>query len=239
MKIALGTITALVLGLACGQTHAGTYVVNNGSVSIDVANRQMSRITIRGDKIASVHEMDDPQGPTLLVQKDDQTGDMYVGFDKDAAGRTYSAFLTLQSGDTFQMLLHPSEILAANVEIVPENKKSEANTGPSNLKSPGYSEALVAFEKVMFLHQPTDGVLFTASDSKPEDTPNLTIRTIGFYKAEGIEGIELDITNHSTAPQELKCESFLVKHVLACGISNEMLEAGQNARVYIVQEIAR
>ncbi|UDF05767.1 type-F conjugative transfer system secretin TraK [Asticcacaulis sp. AND118] len=54
--------------------------------------------------------------------------------------------------------------------------------------------------------------------------------------AEGIRGMVLHFRNTSTTPQTLSADGFLVRQVLAVGITDELLSPGEDARVYIVEE---
>lgn len=228
---------APVFGLTCFASLACAEVISvkGGTVSIDVSATQMSRLLVQGEKITAVRSLDDPSGPQLLVQNDPATGDVFVGFDGDTAGRTFSLFVTTDQGETVQVLLHPGDGAARTIELVPEIKAT-AQTGSASLKVNGYAETVTAFMKLMFNSQVTDGVTYTPVDDEGETTAHLKIRTVGYYRAAGIRGIVLYVTNRDTVPQDLKAEQFLVKHVIAAGVSHEMLKPGDSARVYIAEE---
>ena len=230
-------LTLPFFGLACFSSlaRADTLQVKGGTVSVDVAAQQMSRILVKGEKITAVRSLDDPSGPQVLVQNDATTGDVFVGFDGDTAGRTFSLFVTTDTGETLQVLLHPGEGAAKTIELVPE-LKATAQPGAVSLKANGYAETIAAFMKLMFNSQVADGVTYTPVDDKGETTAHLNIRTVGYYHAAGIRGIVLYVTNRDTVPQALKAEQFLVKHVIAAGVSNEMLKPGDSAQVYIAEE---
>ncbi len=227
---------AVGLAASAPMALADPAAVKNGSVSVDVSASQMSRLFVRDDKIVAIRSMSDPNGPQLITQSDSTTGDVYVGFDGDAVGRTYSVFLTTASGEVVQALLHPTNIDPSSVEILEERHKSAQNSAPGVAKSNGYTETIVAFEKVMFNGLPVDGVTYRPVSDQGTDTKHFRIRTVGFYHVDGLTGTVLSITNHSTVPQELTSEQFLVKNVLAAGVTNEIVQPGQEALVYIVEE---
>lgn len=215
---------------------ADTVTAKGGSVSIDVSSKQMSRIFVRDDKIIAARSLDDPNGPQLITQSDANTGDLYVGFDADAVGRTYSLFLTTQSGEVIQVLLKPTDIDPSSVEILEEHHRSQQTTAPGVNKANGYAETIVAFEKLMFNGQTTDGVTYRPIQDKGQETRHFLVRTVGYYHTDGLTGTVLSLTNHTTVPQELAPEQFLVRHVLAAGVSNEMVQPGEEVKVYIVEE---
>lgn len=134
------------------------------------------------------------------------------------------------------MLLRPTNIDPSSVEILEEHHKSAANSAPNVAKANGYTETVVSFEKVMFNGAPVEGISYRPISDNGQDTKHFRIRTVGFYHAEGLTGTVLSLTNHSTVPQQLTSEQFLVKNVLAAGVTQEIVQPGQEAFVYIVEE---
>ncbi len=213
---------------------ADTVPVKGGTASVDVSATQMSRLLVQGEKITSVRSLDDPNGPQVLIQNDAATGDVFIGFDGDTSGRTFSLFVTTDGGETAQVLLHPGDGPAKTIELVPETKA--ASRAAPMLRTNGYSETVTAFMKLMFNDQVTEGVTYEPASERPSEVNHLSVRTLGYYHAAGLRGIVLAITNRDTAPRALPAEQFLVRHVMAAGVSNELLEAGDTARVYIEEE---
>ena len=219
---------------AAQEVSAEVVKAKAGIASVDLSATQMSRIVVQGGKIVSVKSLDDPSGPQLLVQNDASSGDVYVGFDGETAGRTFSAFLTTEEGDTVQLLLHPGDGPARTVEIALESRMM-AQVSPA-LRSPGYSETVAAFLKLMFNGQVAEGVSYEPRQDNGRTADRLLIRTLGYYHTAGLRGIVLLVTNKDSIPQTLNPEQFLVSHVVAAGISNELLQPGESARVYIAEE---
>jgi conjugal transfer pilus assembly protein TraK len=215
--------------------HADPLKVKSGSVDVDLSATQMSRVIVKGEKITAVRALDDPTGPQVLTQNDPATGDLFVGFDGDTAGRTFSVFVTTDQGETVQLLLHPGDGAARTIEIVPEGKVVERATA-AGLRSNGYAETVTAFMKLMFNNQVTDGVSYSAADDKGQVSDRLNVRTVGYFKAAGLRGIVLFITNRDSVPRTVKAEQFLVAHVIAAGVSNELLGPGASTYVYIEEE---
>lgn len=225
---------AVAAMLAGSPALADTVAVKGGTASVDISATQMSRLLVQGEKITSVRSLDDPNGPQVLIQNDAATGDVFLGFDGDTTGRTFSIFVTTDGGETAQILLHPGDGPAKTIELVPETKAT-ARPAPM-LRTSGYSETVTAFMKLMFNDQLTDGVTYEPATERPSEVNHLAIRTLGYYHAAGLRGIVLSITNRDTVPHALPAEQFLVRHVIAAGVSNELLEAGDTARVYIEEE---
>ena len=219
---------------AAQEVSAEVVKAKAGIASVDLSATQMSRIVVQGEKIVSVKSLDDPSGPQLLVQNDASSGDVYVGFDGETAGRTFSAFLTTEEGDTVQLLLHPGDGPARTVEIALESRMM-AQVGPA-LRSAGYSETVAAFLKLMFNGQVAEGVSYEPGQDNGRTADRLLIRTLGYYHTAGLRGIVLLVTNKDSIPRPLNPEQFLVAHVVAAGISNELLQPGESARVYIAEE---
>lgn len=225
----------LLVALAAAQEVSAEVVkAKAGVVSVDLSATQMSRIVVQGEKIVSVRSLDDPSGPQLLVQNDANSGDVFVGFDGETVGRTFSAFLTTEKGETVQLLLHPGDGPARTIEIALETRMA-AQAG-STLRTAGYSETITAFLKLMFNGQVAEGVSYEPGQDNGRTADRLLIRTLGYYHAAGLRGIVLLVTNKDSVPRTLSPEQFLVAHVVAVGVSNELLQPGESARVYIGEE---
>ena len=221
------------VALAGSAAFAETVSVKGGTVTAEVSAQDMSRLVVQGEKITAIRTMDDPSGPRLLVQNDAASGDAFVGFDGVTAGRTFSLFLTTDAGETIQVLFHPGDGAAKTVELVPERKVASV---ASPIATSGYAETVVAFLKLMFNGQDSDGVTYTPADDKGKVSGKFFLRTIGYYSADGMRGFILAVTNRDTVPQALKAEQFMVKQVMAVGVSDELLQPGETAQVYVAEE---
>src|ERR1700676_4660197 len=95
--------------LAVQTASAAPVLVHDGQFEADVSARNITRIAIAGEKVATVRKADEPQGPKMSVDVDAATGDVFVEFDGDVVGRTFTAFLTTQSGRTVEAVLSPRD----------------------------------------------------------------------------------------------------------------------------------
>ncbi|MFP1132895.1 type-F conjugative transfer system secretin TraK [Asticcacaulis sp. W401b] len=229
----LGCVSVLAFASA---VSAETVSVKGEQVSLQVSSTQMSRVHIQGERIATVRTLQAGEDADLLIEKDEATGDVYVGFDGETTGQTYSAFLTTESGKTVQATFHPVEDTAKTYELKMEGTLS-ANSPPAiQFKRNGYPETMAAFVKLMFNPERPEGVICRSGRSQPTQTANFQVWTIERCDAEGISGTVLHFKNTSTVPQTLSADGFLVRQVLAVGITDELLSPGEEARVYIVEE---
>lgn len=218
------------------QATAETLNVKGNEVSLQVSSSQMSRVHIVGERVAAVRTMQGEAETDLLIERDEGTGDIYVGFSGQTSGQTFAAFLTTESGRTVQLTLLPVEDTAKTFELKLEGTLSAANPGMGFMKRNGYPETLAAFVKVLFNPERPDGVVCRQSKTQPTQTTNFKVWTIERCDAEGIRGMVLHFRNTSTTPQTLSADGFLVRQVLAVGITDELLSPGEDARVYIVEE---
>ena len=88
--IILGALMGAVAAsaLAVLPAAAGPVVAHDGQFEADVSARNITRIAIAGEKVATVRKADDGQGPKMSVDVDAATGDVFVEFDGDVVGRT-------------------------------------------------------------------------------------------------------------------------------------------------------
>jgi len=234
MRHAICLVSTFVMLILPAASRAETIRVKDGVASIDLSASQMSRVVVVGHCITAVRSLDDPAAPQLLAQTDEASGDVFIGFDGDAVGRTFSAFLSTDKGETIQLLLHPGDGPARTVEIQGEVRVGSPEAAP--LRSSGYSETVTAFMKLMFNGQVVEGVRQEPSDDRGRTAKSLLIRVLTTYRADGLKGTILVIVNKDTVPRPVTAETFLVAHVIAAGVSNELLQPGEAARAYIVEE---
>jgi hypothetical protein len=176
LAVAAGAVLSAVL--ATGAASA-PILAKDGRFEADVSARQMSRIAIQGEKVVSVRNINDPTGPQVMIETDEATGDVFVGFDGDVSGRAFSVFLTTESGKTVQAVLHPME--AEGQSVIVRLEGSSGGAAPSG-PGPGpqradrrstYPETLVAFTRLMFTGDMPDGVVRRrAWPARPGDLPD-------------------------------------------------------------------
>ncbi|MDC7684407.1 type-F conjugative transfer system secretin TraK [Asticcacaulis sp. BYS171W] len=232
-SLLLGGAAAMMMAASAG---AETLNVKGDQVLLQVSSSQMSRVHIQGERIATVRTVQGGDGAELLIEKDETTGDVYVGFDGDTSGQTFSAFLTTESGKTVQATFHPVDDTAKTFELKLEGTLSATSPVTLQFKRNGYPETMAAFVKLMFNPDRPGGVVCRQGRAQPTQTSNFRVWTIERCDAEGIAGTVLHFKNISTVPQTLSADGFLVRQVLAVGITDELLSPGEEARVYIVEE---
>lgn len=243
----------LLLGVAAasllaGPAYAGPVLAKDGRFEADVSARQMSRISIVGEKVVAIRKIDDPGGPQMLVETDDKSGDVFVAFDGDVAGRAFNTFLTTESGRVVQAILRPTpgegQTILVRLEgaVTPPSPgvrgESSASSGPSGRKdgSGTYPERLVQFVRVMFGDLEIDGVVRRVSSLQGVRAGPFSLREVSNWEAPGLVGRILYLTNVGKSDESVRLEAFLVERVLAVGASHERLRPGEQGRVFIVEE---
>jgi hypothetical protein len=234
--------------LAAGAAHAQPVAAENGRFQADVAATQMSRLSIEGEKIASVRKVEDPEGPAFMVEPEPATGDVYVAFDGDVIGRSFTAFLVTESGKTVQALLRPTAgegrtvlvrlagataASAASPQSAPQAAGAER---PRAERSPAYTEAIAALMRLMFNGEAVDGVDRAASRPMRRRAGPFDLADIETWRVMNLVGRVISVTNASSAEQHLATNALLVQGVLAVGVTHERLSPGESARVFVVEE---
>jgi hypothetical protein len=242
---------ALVAAVFGSPATAGQVLAKDGRFEADVSARQMSRISIIGERIASVRKLDEPGGPQVLVETDDRNGDAFVAFDGDVAGRAFNLFLTTDTGKVVQAVLHPAPgegqtilvrleggaTAAAGPQSGSRNPDpSPAVAGPRPDSRSAYAESLVQFVRVMFNDQEVEGITRQVANAPSVRAGPFIVREVTTWDSSRLRGRVLYITNLGKADEPIRLEAFLVERVYAVGSSHERLHPGEQGRVFIVEE---
>jgi len=243
MRVKSFSAIAAVSLLLASTAMAAPIVAKDSRFEADVSARQVSRIAIQGEKVVSVRKIDDPNGPQMMVEADEITGDVFVSFDGDVHGRVFSIFLTTESGKTVQAVLSPRNAEGQTVLVKLEGSASASTgavlgapmAGRSDRRST-YPETLVAFTRLMFSGDVVDGVVRRQITAEPQKAGPFSVRQVWSYDVPGLHGRVIYLTNLSVEEQPVNVGAFLVEGVLAASSSHPTLLPGQQCRVFIVEE---
>lgn len=240
MKRALLTGAAFCAALlATNPAHADPVQVRNGQFEAVVSADQMSRIAIEGDKIVSVRSISEPDGPQMMVEAEEATGDVYVAFDGDVLGRTFTLFLVTQSGRTVQATLSPAAVAGQTVTV---NMGASASTGSGETvqrseRRSGYMETVTALFRLMFNGEAPEGVRREARAGQATRVGPFELRVVETYEVANLRGQVLAIRNASEATVPVVVDSFLVAGVMAAAADRVELLPGADGRVFVVEEV--
>jgi len=243
--------------LAVKPATAEPVTTHDGQFEADVSARNITRIALVGERVATVRKSDDAQGPKMSVDVDAATGDVFVEFDGDVTGRTFTAFLTTQNGKTVEAVLSPradreggqgqtvlvqlGSDTATLASTKPEDGERDAAPPPAQGQGDrheGYPEILTALIRVMFNDASAPGVDRRSLNEPPKPAGAFQMQAIETFTVGDLKGTVLSLRNTTKVGQPLNARTFLVTHVLAAAVSHETVEPGQLARVYIVEGAA-
>lgn len=233
--------------LLCTSALAQAIVAENGRFETTVSAGQMSRLSIEGEKIASVRKVEDPEGPSFMVEPEPATGDVYVAFDGDVVGRSFTAFLVTESGKTVQALLRPSPgegrtvlvrlaggpATASSPPGVPHPGRAE---GPRAERTPPYTETITALMRLMFNGEAPAGVERISHRGARRKAGPFELIELETWSVMNVRGRVVAVTNADKTDQALDLDALLVDGVLAVGVTQPVLASGEQARLLIVEE---
>jgi type-F conjugative transfer system secretin TraK len=248
----LAAACAITLAAAAFGAAAQTVKAQDGRFEAEVSATQMSRIAVHGEKVVSVRQVEDPEGPKMMIEAEETTGDVYVAFDGDVIGRSFSVFLVTESGKTVQALLRPMAGEGATVLVRLEGGSVQqaaasppvqvAGQAPAGVpqrsdRRASYPETLTAFIRLMFNGEAPDGVSRRTVADKPRQAGPFKIGVAETYEVSGLRGQVLLVQNTDKQPQTLAADAFVVSGVLAAAASHPTLRPGEAGRVYLVEEV--
>lgn len=232
----LAGVALATLGLAAAAA-AEPVQVKNGRFDATVSADQMSRIVVLGEKVVEVRKIEDPAGPAMMVETSEATGDVYVAFDGEAVGKTFSLFLITNQGRTIQASLTPGAVEGQTVMVQAEAAPRARMDERLDRQASPYQETITALMRVMFNGEAPEGVVYRrAAAAKPGRAGPFQLQVVGAYEVAGLRGQVIDLQNASEEPQQVIADSFFVPGVMAVAVSHEALKPGERSRVFIVEE---
>ena len=225
---------------------AEVITADSGRFEAPVAATQMSRLSIEGEKIASVRKVEDPDGPGFMVEPEPATGDVYVAFDGDVVGRSFTAFLVTESGKTVQALLRPIPGEGRTVVVrlagasapaaaPPSPSSGGGAEGPRVERSPAYTEAITALIRLMFSGEAPSGVERTSARAQPSRVGPLELWEAERWQVLDLRGRIIVVSNLSPQDQPLSSRALMVPGVLAVAATHQSLRPGERGRVFLVE----
>lgn len=237
--ISMNPIKVLMVGaalcaLACAPAAADPVQARNGRFEASVSGSQMSRVVIVGEKIVEVRTVNDPEGPQMIVEAAD-TGDVFVAFDAEAMGKSFSAFFITSSGRTIQGVLTPGAMDGQTVQVLPEAVAQGRIEQRADRRSP-YQETVTGLIRLMFNGEAPEGVVRLRPKTSEVKAGSFAIRVAEVYDVQGLRGQVLEVRNASPTKQAVVGDSFFVAGVLAVAVSSDELQPNATARVFLVEE---
>lgn len=236
---AIGAVLALA-GPALSQTPVTgqpPVTVQNGTFEAVVSADQLSRLSVMGDRVVSVRSLQDPGGPQMLVEAEEATGDVYVGFDGDVLGRTFSLFLVTASGRTIQGNLVASGAGGQTVLISTGSEPVQGVSVDRTDRRSDYQETVTAMVRVLFRGEAPEGVRCQdRGEGARREVGPYTMRLVRTCDAAGLRGQEIHIQNKSDATAPVLVDTFLVAGVMAAASDRDELQPGATARILLVEE---
>ncbi|NEX91218.1 type-F conjugative transfer system secretin TraK [Caulobacter sp. 17J65-9] len=233
-KLLAGVALAAALAAPAAAT-ADPVLVKNGRVEATVSSDQMSRLVVLGEKVVEVRKIDDPAGPQILVETSDTTGDVFVAFDGEAVGKTFTLFLITNQGRTIQAVLTPGAVEGQTVQILTEQAPQARMDQRADRRAP-YQETVTALMRLMFNSEAPEGVVFRAVNGKPGKAGPFELQVVESYEVAGLRGQVIHLRNASAEEQQVIADSFFVPGVLAVAVTHEALGPNNRGRVFIVEE---
>ncbi|OYX36046.1 MAG: hypothetical protein B7Y99_02570 [Caulobacterales bacterium 32-69-10] len=226
---------AAACALLAGAAMADPVQVRNGRFEAPVSANQMSRVVILGEKIVEVRKLDDPEGPQIIVEASEATGDVFVGFDGDVTGKTFSVFFITNTGRTIQGVLVPAAIDGQTVQVQVDPATQGRMEQRPDRRAP-YQETLTGLIRLMFNGESPEGVVRQVLNEKAGAAGPFAVRVSEIYDVAGLRGQVLELRNTTDTKQAVVGDTFFVPGVLAVAVSAETLAPQQVGRVFVVEE---
>jgi type-F conjugative transfer system secretin TraK len=217
--------------LALGNTQAlavqNFNLVDHQRTEIQVSNRQMNRIAVKGDRIQQIFGADEH----FHIETDEHGGQIFLKFLSDQMLEPVSLTIVTEEGLTQDLTLMPDDMDAQTVLFKPGISVDEGDENRLETREDKIAALITAMAA---------GDLLEGYDIKPvapgeESETTSAFKAIKTYEGESFKGIVYCLQNDGETVLNLAEQDVAQPRDLALSLSTTTLAPGLSAQLYVVQ----
>jgi len=212
-------------------------VADNGTVHCDVSLKDLSRISLRDDKFASVSKVQSGiQGDDFEVVNEPIRGDIYLSIPEGFKRTSISFFTTTQKGYVYKFLCQIHGDDAQQIFVANADSDESAKAPPVKLTDAmPLQEKAARLVKAMYEQAQVEGFDQDWHSLAPVNIGPLRVQLVGVYHSRSLTGSMLKIDNRGDKPVDLSEEQVAPRQALAVSIVNPKLGAKEATTAYVVE----
>lgn len=202
-------------------------LVDHQRTEIQVSNRQMNRIAVKGDRIQQIFGADEH----FHIETDDHGGQIFLKFLSDQMLEPVSLTIVTEEGLTQDLTLMPDDMDAQTVLFKPGVSVDEGDENRLETREDKIAALITAMAA---------GDLLEGYDIKPvtpgeESETTSAFKAIKAYEGESFKGIIYCLQNDGETVLNVTEQDVAQSGDLAVSISSPAVAPGQSAHLYVVQ----
>lgn len=236
-----GAVTMLAIALLAASpalaADQNLLAQDNGTVRCEASLKDLTRISLKGDKFASVSKIQtgNPAEEFQIVHEPIR-GDIYLSVGDGFKKPTLSFFGITQQGHVYKFLCQVTgeearQVFVANAEAE-QGDKPAAVTLPAAMSTGDKAARLI---KAMYEQAAVEGFEQDWRPLAPVQVGPLSTQLIGLYRGSALVGEMLRIENRGEKAVDLVEEQVAPKGTLAVSIVQPRLGAHEATTVFVVE----
>lgn len=236
--IGVSLIGVALFGATPALADQNLMVADNGTVKCEASLRDLTRISLKDDKFASVSKVQTGDASVdFSVVNEPIRGDIYLSVPDGYKKPALSFFGTTQKGYVYKFICsvrgdEAQQIFVANADF--EQDKKPATVRLSGANSQENAGRLI---KAMYENGQVDGFDQDWHSLVPVNVGTLKVQLVGIYRGKALVGNILKIQNAGDKPVELTEEQVAPARALAVSIVNPKLGPKEATTAYVVEGV--
>jgi conjugal transfer pilus assembly protein TraK len=230
--IGLGLMTA-----SPAMADQNVMVGDNGTVLCDVSLKDLSRISLRDDKFASVSKVQSGiQNDDFEVVNEPIRGDIYLSIPEGFKRSSISFFTTTQKGYVYKFLCQIHGDDAQQIFVANADSDESAKVAAVKLTDamPPLEKA-ARLVKAMYEQGQVEGFDQNWHSLAPANVGGLRVQLVASYHSKALVGSVLKIDNRGDKTVDLNEEQVAPRAAIAVSIVNPKLGPKEATTAYVVE----
>lgn len=235
----IATVVGLVgLGMTASPALAdqNLLVSDNGTVECVASAKDLTRISLKGDKFANVSKVAAAsENEDFSVVFEPLRGDIYLSVPEGYPRKALSFFGTTVKGYVYKFNCNvqsqgAEQIFVANVDM----EKAGQSEQVAGLSDKDRSIELI---QAMYRQDALPGFEIRSQDRAPVQVGSLKVQLVSEYVGLELRGKQLLIENASRKPVDVTDDTVASEGALAVSVTSARLDPGQKTTAFIVSPV--
>jgi conjugal transfer pilus assembly protein TraK len=220
----------MVLGSTQAFAVQSYNLVDHQRTQVQLSNRQMNRIAVKGDRIQQVFGAEEH----FHMETDDHGGQIFLKFLSDQMLEPVSLTIVTEAGLTQDLMLMPDDMDAQTVLFKPgvgmdEDEKNEVSVSRE--------DKIVALISAMATGDRLEGYNIKAIGGGEENESEAAFKAIKTYEGESFKGVVYCLQNAGETVLNVTEQDVAQAGDLAVSLSSTTVSPGESTQLYVVQSV--